>query len=337
MMLDFSVLEKQIRVQVRQWLESGEIKYFIGYEKGANSSIARPVFIHDPADVDRLVLGPACVDNLTRYVVEEMKIKPKRGEEPDLRPIGVLVKPCDSKTLVELIKENIVPRERVKIVGVLSESSVDPKKLEKFISEVPQDKRNDVTYLDTGDDFIMRYDGGELTVPKTELEFDKCKVCITHKPVIHDIMFGKAEIQFKPDEYDDIEKLEALSPDERWAFWDEQFSRCVRCYACRDACSLCYCEECVFDKTKPFNWNEKSVKTRENTFYHLVRAMHLAGRCIDCGECERACPMDIPIRMLNRFLARQAKNKFKVYPGINTEDKPMFGSYDVDDPAEEIW
>ncbi len=336
-MLDFSELEIQLRTQVKEWLESGEIKYFIGYEKGLNSSIARPVFIYDAADVDKLVLGPACVDNLTRYVVQEMQIKPKRGEEPDLRPIGVVVKPCDSKTLVELIKENIVPRERVRIVGVLSESSVDPEKLQRFITQVPPENRNSITYIDVGDDFIMRYDGGELTVPKVDLEFDKCKVCITHKPVIQDVMLGKAEIHFKPDEFDDIAEIEAMPEGERWAFWEEHFSRCVRCYACRDACSLCYCEECVFDKAKPFNWNEKSVGIRENTFYHLVRAMHLAGRCIDCGECERACPMDIPIRLLNRFLARQAKNKFKIYPGMNVEEKPMFGSYDVDDPGEGIW
>ena len=132
-MIDFSALEIEIKEQVRNWLESGEIKYFIGYEKGPNSSIARPAFIRDPADVDRLVLGPSCVDNLTRYLVEEMQRKPKRGEEPDLRPVGIVVKPCDSKTLVELIKENIVPRERVKIVGVLSESSVDPGKLRDFL------------------------------------------------------------------------------------------------------------------------------------------------------------------------------------------------------------
>ena len=336
-MIDFSELEKELQARVREWLENGEIKYFIGYEKAPNSSIARPVFIFDPSNVEKLVLGPACVDNLTRYVVDEMKIKPKRGEEPDLRPVGVVVKPCDSKSLVELIKENIVPRDRVRIVGVQSESSVDPGKLETVVSGIPLEKRNSISFIDAGDEFVLRYDGGELTVPKSELECDKCGVCITHNPVIHDLVLGTADMHFTPEEFDDIHALEALSPEERWAYWEEHFSRCVRCYACRNACSLCYCEECVFDRVKPYNWNEKSVKTRENTFYHLVRAMHLGGRCVDCGECERACPMDIPIRMLNRFLARQAKNRFKVYPGMNIEEKPMFGSYDVDDPASGIW
>jgi len=69
----------------------------------------------------------------------------------------------------------------------------------------------------------------------------------------------------------------------------------------------------------------------------MVRAMHLAGRCVDCEECERVCPMDIPIRKLNRFLIMRGKERFKVTPGINVDDKPMFGTYDLEDPGEEIW
>ena len=83
--------------------------------------------------------------------------------------------------------------------------------------------------------------------------------------------------------------------------------------------------------------DEKTVQPSENTFYHMVRAMHLAGRCVDCGECERACPMSIPIRKINRYLLKRAEERFDIHPGINAEDKCMFGTYDVGDPGDEIW
>lgn len=336
-MIDYSKMEKEIRGQAKKWLESGEVKYVIGYEKGKNSVISRPTLVYKPEDVDKLVWNAGCVNNLTRYLVEEMKVKPKRGEEPDLRPVGIVVKPCDSKSIVELIKENIVPRERVKIIGVNSKGSVNPKKLQKELEKLPIDMRNNVEIFEDEKNFILKYDGKEKTIKKEEIVSDKCKVCVVHKPVIADLIVGEEEKEFQADNFADIKDIEDMSLEERWKFWEDQISRCVRCYACRDGCSLCYCEECVFDRIKPYKWNEKSVEFSENAFYHLVRAMHLAGRCIDCGDCERACPMDIPIRKLNRILLKSAKKRFKVFPGINVDDKCMFGTFELEDPQEEIW
>ncbi len=167
-----------------------------------------------------------------------------------------------------------------------------------------------------------------------EPPLSKCPICDVNTPRQYDFLFGE-EIAPKTDinKFADVEEFENQSPEERFKFWEKQLSKCVKCYACRQVCPLCYCEICIADKNQP-QWIETSSHTRGNFHWNLIRAWHLAGRCIDCLECERACPVNIPLSLLNRRLAKSVKERFGYEPGYDKEAAPPFTDFKPQDPQE---
>jgi ferredoxin len=131
-----------------------------------------------------------------------------------------------------------------------------------------------------------------------------------------------------------IAYLESLAPESRWQFWREQFDSCLRCYACRAVCPLCYCQTCIADKSRP-QWISPAIEETGNTAWNLIRAFHLAGRCTGCDECARVCPADIRLDLINRKLAQVVEQQFDYRPGIDPEALPVLTEF-KDDDAEEF-
>ena len=327
-------IEDKIRETAKKLLEEGKVKYFIGYAKGSDSFRARPIIIDDPKDVDKLIWSPCCINNLAVYLVDEMKKKPKKGEEPDKRPVGIIAKACDARGITVLEQENILPRERVYIVGIPCTGMADPQKLEKLANEkkIPHKVIYDMDIKEEEKVISCEAEGQKETFSKEEVLLDKCKECTDHNPKGCDVIIGE-EVENPPvDKYLTIRELEDMSLEDREKFWEKIFERCIRCYACKEVCPLCYCEECTIEKAKPMRWSSKSVDKSNNAFFHLLRAMHLIGRCIDCGECERACPMGIPLRKLYRKLAKEAEELYGYEAGLSSEEVPLFATFKEDDP-----
>ncbi|NVO20641.1 MAG: 4Fe-4S dicluster domain-containing protein [Bacteroidetes bacterium] len=140
----------------------------------------------------------------------------------------------------------------------------------------------------------------------------------------------KANIDITPDEKARIEKIEAMSVSERWEFWNKEFEKCIKCYACRAACPMCYCHRCTTDVNQP-QWIPVASHERGNLDYHLMRAMHLAGRCINCGECANACPMDIPLNLLTYQLIDPIKTGFGATAGMKADAVYALSTFKPDD------
>ena len=126
------------------------------------------------------------------------------------------------------------------------------------------------------------------------------------------IQRGNGEV-IESGRFDEVARLEAMTPDERFAFWQNELSRCIRCNACRDACPACTCEKCVFDNPNSGVENKSPANEFEEKLFHIIRAYHVAGRCTDCGECSRVCPQNIPLHLLNRKFIKDMNDFYGDY------------------------
>lgn len=115
-----------------------------------------------------------------------------------------------------------------------------------------------------------------------------------------------------PVPYESVGQIMSLEMDERLDYWLRQFDRCIKCYGCRDVCPVCFCNVCTLEE-------DVLIKTGdlppENPMFHLTRAVHMAGRCIDCNLCTEACPAEIPLRTLYKKVAEIVLDEFGYVSG----------------------
>lgn len=331
--------------RVKELLSDGKIRGFLGYEKGTNPFLARPVMITPDklTKTEKLEFSPLCVNNLTRYIIEDKRKVLPRGVERDTRPLGLVVKGCDSRAINVLLQEHVMTREEVYLIGMPCKGVVDPNRARDIWYE-----RSGVIRPQIEIDYDGMYQDGKKIADFDEMIAERCRVCLHRNPVVYDeLVWDEVEgPEMREGRYDKVEELESLPPQERWAFWKRELSKCIRCYNCKNICPVCYCEECSLakDQLQPVAPDEKARRTLwaspevdlfNNFAYHSNRAMHMAGRCIDCGECERGCPVNIPLRLLYLEVEKKVRDAFGYEAGMDPEEEPVLSCYGPDEARSE--
>ena len=304
-------------------LRDGTVDRVLGWRAGEFDYDVTPAVFRTAEQVEEeLVWGDFCGANFSKYLVAETKKSEKK--------VAVFLKPCDTYSFNQLLTEHRFDRDRVYAIGVPCDGMIDPWSL-KQQAETVRSLRED------GDTLIVEtlYDGTK-TISKAELLPDRCRRCKSKKHVAYDELLGDPTAEEREvvgaGRFDEVEALEKMTPDERFAFWQSELSRCIRCNACRDVCPACTCEKCVFDNPASGVENKAAADSFEEKMFHIIRAFHVAGRCTDCGECSRVCPQHIPLHLLNRKFIHDINGFYGEYQaGAEVGSRAPLVNYSTED------
>ena len=308
----------KIREIAARLLKECTVDMVIGFRRGTVPMMNEPCFIKNAGDVETLVWDGNCGINLAYYLTG---CKEK---------IGIVAKGCDSRNIVTHIVENKIDRDQLFIIGVPCTGMLDRRK----VAALAEGELREV--IEDGHNVSIRGEGFEQVLNRQEVLQQNCAVCIHRNPLIYDELAADlVQEQQDVDRYEDVRKIETMAPRERWAFFDDLLSKCVRCYACRNACPLCYCPTCFVDESRP-QWMGKSQDPIDVRTFHFLRAYHCAGRCTDCGACERACPVGINMRVFTKKLEKDCLENFGWEAGLNNDARPPLDTFKPDDPDDFI-
>ena len=305
---------EKIKETARKLLEEGKVDVFIGYRKGTVPMINSPVLVSDPDEVGLLHWDSSCGLNLCNYLTG-------RADR-----IGIIANGCNSRNIVTHIVENQIRRDQLHIVGIPCTGMIDHRAVQRAV------KRREILEIEEqGGNFTVKGRDFEETFEKKDFLQTNCAVCTNHNPVEYDEMIGNpVEEQQGVVAFKDVDRIEEMGSDEKWGFFTQMISRCIRCYACRNACPLCYCPTCFVDESQP-QWVGKSIDPVDTMTFHFLRAYHCAGRCTDCGACERACPVGIPVRQFTKKLNKDTLELFSWEAGLSLDQRPPLDVYRQDD------
>ncbi len=281
-------------------LENGTVDRVLGWKKGEFDYDITPAVCNTAEELGDFVWNDFCGANFSKYLIANTKKSQSK--------VLVFLKPCDTYSFNQLLTEHRFDREKVYAIGIPCEGMADINK----VKEIVGDGVASIECADTINVSTIYSDEVTEIAPASVLA-ERCVNCKSKKHVAYDELIGEDGEVLESNRFDEVERLEKMSADERFAFWQNELSRCIRCNACRDICPACTCEKCVFDNPAHSLENKAPANSFEEKMFHIIRAFHVAGRCTDCGECSRVCPQHIPLHLLNRKFIKDIDNFYGEY------------------------
>jgi formate dehydrogenase (coenzyme F420) beta subunit len=320
-------IAKKIREEAKRLLTEQKVDVVIGYEKGTLPLTSTPCFITNPEDAEKLVWDVYCVQNLAKYahdVISQHRNAQKRVKPEDRKNkvVGIVARGCTSRSIVIHLQERQYSREEVVIIGVPCTGYVDRKKI-----GIAVDGADIVEGSLAGDQLSVKTDSGDKKIALKDVLADNCLTCRFNNPVISDMMMGdKAPVMDVDKEYATVENLEGRSDAERWAYFEKEMAKCMRCYACRQACPSCYCPTCFAEQSMP-QWVGIGEDASDTQVFQLMRLYHMVGRCVDCGSCIAVCPMGVDLRAYLKKIDKDVLELFDTRAGADMNSMPCLQTF----------
>ena len=310
-------MQEMIIARAKELLADGTVNRVLGWKKGDMCYNPEPAFFARAEELENFVYDGFCGANLSKYMIEASKLEGKTL---------VLLKPCDTYSFNQLINEHRVDRDKAYIIGVGCKGKLNIETIKASgVKGILNIKEN-------GDELQIETLYGNANMKYSDALLERCHVCKGKEHKIYDELIGESQETNDKERFAEIEKIEAMSPEEKFAFFQKELSKCIRCNACRNVCPACSCRKCVFDSTKFDSAQKANVDSFEEKMFHIIRAFHVAGRCTDCGECSRVCPQGIPLHLFNRKFIKDINEFYGEYQaGADKDAKGPLTEFTFDD------
>ena len=314
----------------RGMLRAGLVDEVLAFARGLTESDIVPLFITDQQDVDRIVTISYYPSSLAKLVAE-YRDKNKK--------IGMVVRSCDARAMVELVKRQQLNLENFYLVGIECYGVVKnrDKGHEIYIFSKEMKIDGELKPLDEGilspncrrceypiptmADVSCRIEQSGETLVTANTEKGRKILSAANIPIEEGHQSDITAMKERAARWQDREfgELREMESKERLSYWLSQFDKCIKCYGCRNSCPLCYCEDCYLGPERLLIQREEIPPQR---LFHITRLIHVGDSCLNCGQCEATCPMEIPISKLYHMLYKELSGIFKYESGLDIDTLP---------------